>query len=237
MKYANTIQLASLVLLVAASCKTTDTSAQDQSSSDEDVRWLFVQTATSGSFDGTSLTLDQVPPALMFSDRPNRVTGHMTTSLLLDAWTEGDNSFAVDPPNAVLSIFGTSNEPTLATIELASKPTMDGDRITYSIRVLEGSIPDTFGSASLFIDHFHRGPRIGGLVVAGVIGHSIARSSEPKTVVVTQPNYYYASEPAYVPPAPQTTTQKLQSLKGMYDQGIITKSDYDKKKADLLAEM
>lgn len=237
MKLAGKIQLTCLTLLVAASCKTTNTPAQDQGSSDEEIRWLFVQSSASGSFDGTSLTLDQVPPTLMFSDRPNRVTGHMTTSHLLDAWAEGDNSFAEDPPNAVLSIFGDSKEPTLATIELVGKPTMDGERLTYSIRVLEGSIPATFGSSSLFIDHWRRGPRIGGLVVAGVIGHSIARSSEPKTVVVTQPNYYYVSEPAYVPPAPKSTTQKLQDLKTMYDKEVITKSDYDKKKAELLAEM
>jgi hypothetical protein len=226
-------------LLLLASCKTTDSSTQVQdSSAAPDVRWLFVQTATSGSFDGTTLTLDQVPPTLMFSDRPNRVTGHMTTSSLIDKWDEGDNSFAKDPPNAVLSALGGEGEPTLATVELISKPTTDGDGIRYHVRVLEGEIPGLFDQASLFIDHWHRHPPIGAFVVGAAIGHSVARAnSEPKTVVVTDPNYYYRTSPPPPPAQPKSTTQKLQELQNMLDQGLITKSDYDKKKADILADM
>ena len=38
-----------------------------------DISWLFVQTANSGSSDGRTLTLEQVPAALVFSDRPERL--------------------------------------------------------------------------------------------------------------------------------------------------------------------
>ena len=39
----------------------------------------------------------------------------------------------------------------------------------------------------------------GALVAGAVIGHAITKANEPKTVVVTQPNYYYQAVPA--PPA------------------------------------
>jgi hypothetical protein len=228
-----------VALLLIASCKSTDSPTQSQDSGDvPDVRWLFVQTAMSGSFDGTYLTLDQVPPTLMFSDRPNRVTGHMTTSSLIDKWDEGDNSFAKDPPNAVLSALGGEGEPTLSTVVLISKPTIDGAGIRYRVRVLEGEIPGLFDQASLFIDHWHRHPPIGAFVVGAAVGHSIARaSSEPKTVVVADPNYYYQTSPQPLPAQPKSTTQKLQELQNMLDQGLITKSEYDKEKANILADM
>ena len=43
------------------------------SESSEDVSWLYVVNATGGSFDGKTITLHDVPPALMFSDRPNSI--------------------------------------------------------------------------------------------------------------------------------------------------------------------
>lgn len=49
-------------------------------SDDTDVSWLYVVNATGGSFDGKMITLQDVPPVLIFSDRPNRIYGHMTMS-------------------------------------------------------------------------------------------------------------------------------------------------------------
>ena len=65
---------------------------------------MFVQTARGITSDGATLTLRDVTPAtLFFSDRPQRVVGHMTTTDFVELWGEGDNSFEADPPNAVLS--------------------------------------------------------------------------------------------------------------------------------------
>ena len=65
---------------------------------------MFVQTARGITSDGATLTLRDVTPAtLFFSDRPQRVVGHMTTADFVELWGEGDNSFEADPPNAVLS--------------------------------------------------------------------------------------------------------------------------------------
>jgi hypothetical protein len=42
---------------------------------------MFVQTAAGIASDGTTLTLEGVTPAtLYFSDRPQRIVGHMTTA-------------------------------------------------------------------------------------------------------------------------------------------------------------
>jgi len=69
---------------------------------------MFVQTARGITSDGATLTLrDVTPSTLFFSDRPQRVVGHMTTAEFVELWGEGDNSFEADPPNAVLSRFSS----------------------------------------------------------------------------------------------------------------------------------
>ncbi len=45
------------------------------------------------------------PRTLVFSNRPDRVTGHLPSEVFLASWEEGHDSFASNPPNAVLSIF------------------------------------------------------------------------------------------------------------------------------------
>ena len=50
-----------------------------------------------------STLLGLTPHTIYFSDRPQRIVGHLTTHRFLQWWSEGDDSFAVDPPNAVLA--------------------------------------------------------------------------------------------------------------------------------------
>ena len=65
---------------------------------------MFVQTAQGIVSQAGTLTLTDVTPStLYFSDRPQRVVGHMTTEDFVDLWGVGDNSFESDPPNAVLA--------------------------------------------------------------------------------------------------------------------------------------
>ena len=66
---------------------------------------MFVQTAQGITSDGTTLTMSGVTPStLYFSDRPQRVVGHMSTADFVELWGEGENSFQEDPPNAVLGV-------------------------------------------------------------------------------------------------------------------------------------
>ena len=70
-----------------------------------------MQIARNVTSDQSSLTLKDVSPStLYFSDRPERVVGHMTTEQFVEQWTEGPNSFFEDPPNAVLSYVGTGED-------------------------------------------------------------------------------------------------------------------------------
>jgi hypothetical protein len=207
---------------------------------DPQVNWLFVMTGTSGSFDGKTITLHNVPPTLMFSDRPYRIFGHMDTAKLIKEVSTGPNSFAEDPPNAVLSTFG-GELPTTATVVLY-KPTLTGKTLSFPVKVSEGNIPRTFEGATLFIDHWHRHPHIGAFVVGAAVGSAVHHASQPKTVVVQQPAYYYQATPPPPPPAPAPDSTKspearLGELKSMYDKGLITKSDYDQKKKQILNQM
>ena len=55
---------------------------------------MFVQTAQGIESAGGTLTLRGVTPStLYFSDRPQRVVGHMTTADFVELWGAGDNSF------------------------------------------------------------------------------------------------------------------------------------------------
>jgi hypothetical protein len=118
---------------------------------------MFVQTAQAFTSDGTTVTLQGVTPATVyFSDRPQRVVGHMTTADFVDLWGEGDNSFETDPPNAVLAfVEGGADAPSDAVIVI-KQPKLEGGRLSYSVEVLEGTVPSEGGPVTLFIDPFGR---------------------------------------------------------------------------------
>jgi hypothetical protein len=113
--------------------------------------FLFVQNATGVTYADGKLTLAGVNPAtVMFSDRPERIAGHMTTARFVPFWGEGSDSFLKDPPNATLSFL---DDKTLddAVVEL-SDPVLAGNDLSYQVKILEGTIPASAGAASLFID-------------------------------------------------------------------------------------
>jgi len=117
---------------------------------------MFVQLAGGvTSTDGT-LSLDRIAAStLFFSDRPERVVGHMTTKQFLDQWGEGPDSFEADPPNAVLSFADASGEMEDAVVILRS-PSLEGNSLRYSIEVLDGTVPQAAGACTLFIDPLGR---------------------------------------------------------------------------------
>ena len=118
---------------------------------------MFVQTARGITSDGATLTLrDVTPSTLYFSDRPQRVVGHMTTTDFVELWGEGDNSFEADPPNAVLSFVEPGNDAPTDAVVVIKKPTLDDGQLSYSIDVLEGTVPTKAGPVTLFIDPFGR---------------------------------------------------------------------------------
>ena len=123
----------------------------------EDIEALFVQTAASMTSDGNSITLLGLSPStLYFADRPQRETGHMSTQRFVDLWGDGDNSFAENPPNAVLSFAESDDRPPEDAVVTIQNPKLDGDVLSYNITFLDGTLPTATGPCALFIDPFGR---------------------------------------------------------------------------------
>jgi len=134
--------------------KTMDQQQIDQLEAEES---MFVQTARGITSDGTTITLQDVTPStIYFSDRPERVVGHMTTADFVDLWGEGDNSFEADPPNAVLAFVESGADAPADAVVVIKDPVLDGGQLSYSIDVLEGSVPAQGGPVTLFIDPLGR---------------------------------------------------------------------------------
>jgi hypothetical protein len=116
-----------------------------------EVEYLFVLTAESATLADGVLKMGDVNPAtLYFSDRPDRIAGHLTTEEFVAGWGEGDDSFASNPPNATLSVL-SGPEPQDVVVVLREPRFEDGD-LVFSVSVLEGNPEVAGGPNSLFID-------------------------------------------------------------------------------------
>jgi hypothetical protein len=123
----------------------------------DEIESMFVQTARRAVSDGKQLTLEGLTPAtLFFSDRPERIVGHLSTTDFVGLWAEGENSFAEDPPNAVLAFLEPGDEAPEDAVIVLRDPVTEDASISYAIDVLEGSLPETTGAVTLFIDPLGR---------------------------------------------------------------------------------
>jgi hypothetical protein len=114
--------------------------------------FMFVQTAKDIAYKDGVLTLQDVSPmTVFFSDRPQRIVGHVRNDLFLKKWAEDSNSFKSDPPNAVLSVSKDKTPPT-STVVVLNNPRLNGNNLTYDVRTLEGDLPTTGIMSTLFID-------------------------------------------------------------------------------------
>ena len=118
---------------------------------------MFVQTAEAVTSDGATMTLLGVTPStLCFSDRPQRIVGHMATTDFVELWGEGENSFEEDPPNAVLAFLEPGDDAPEDAVVIIRHPRLTDGQLSYSVEVLEGVLPDKSGPITLFIDPFGR---------------------------------------------------------------------------------
>jgi hypothetical protein len=127
---------------------------------------LIVLNARGARLAGATLTLDGVSPsAILFASRPARGAGHMLTPELVDLWATG--SFAKDPPNATVSAFAKDGSKVTDAVVVLRSPRLAGDRLTFDVAVLEGSLGDVDGPASVFIDTIWFGVGSGGFTYLG----------------------------------------------------------------------
>jgi hypothetical protein len=112
---------------------------------------LIVLNAQSAKIDAQKLVLDGVmPSATLFTSRPVRTVGHMVTPDMVDIWRTG--SFAKDPPNATVSVFSKDGSTVNDAVVVLNTASLDGERLTFDIKLLEGDLMKSDGPVSVFID-------------------------------------------------------------------------------------
>ncbi len=121
-----------------------------------DVEYMF---ALTGSRFGVNLdgriTLHGVSATtLFFSDRPYRLTGHVPTEDFVSQWDVGDDNFAENPPNALLSIF--EDDAVNDVVVILTEPKLSNGDLSYAVEVTDGDLLGSDGPVSLFIDMIGR---------------------------------------------------------------------------------
>jgi hypothetical protein len=156
---------------------------------------LFVMNAHGASLQGQTLTLAGVSPtSIVFADRPVRAAGHLPTEALLEEWTTGD--FAKDAPNATVSVLSKDGLSAHDVVVELKSPHLEGDRLTFDVRVLEGDLAGADGPASVFVD-------IIGLPFTPLSFAGVARRTARRAYwygAATAPYYRPYGYPGYYPP-------------------------------------
>lgn len=115
---------------------------------DNTPRYLFVVSVKSGTFSENQLIVKAMPQVIYFSDRPDQIAGHILMKYFVKAWNEED--LKESPPNATLSILKEDSVINVI-IEIQNAEIKNGD-VIFTIKILDGKMPKSFGTASIFID-------------------------------------------------------------------------------------
>jgi ABC-type Fe3+-hydroxamate transport system substrate-binding protein len=138
--------------------------AQEENGNVTGANFLFIQNALSSTIsevNDTTSTLelnDVSDKTTMFSDRPDRIVAVTNTTDFIDNWSTGPDSFAIDPPNAVI-VLDDEVQRHVAVIELFN-PEYDPEANTlkYDIAAVNATttgpigLPGEFGQSTLVID-------------------------------------------------------------------------------------
>jgi len=97
---------------------------------------------------GFKLTLRKTDSTIIwFADRPVRKAGRMKVTDFMKAWRKGKDSFAIDPPNAVIvTATGAS-----MVVKLTLLDYKDGNA-TFALKSIDGKLVTYSGNISVFID-------------------------------------------------------------------------------------
>ena len=165
--------LLAAVMFSMAACTTTSTTP---TTSSEAPQLMFVQSAENLKVDPATSTFRLVKvnqQTLYFSDRPQRIAGHIKIADYLDEWTAkaGKNNFGEDPPNAVLSVYEAGQPDNRVVVVEITNPVVDGADLIYSYKIIDGTMPGAGNATSLFIDWIG----VGGGVGRGFHGVGVGR--------------------------------------------------------------
>lgn len=124
--------------------------------------WLFVQTAKTAEISGDTLTMPYEREIFAFTDRPHRLHAHFTAHEFEWFWGDVEDSFADNPPNAVLT-WPEGGEMRAAELLLTSVEVDDmGRSMSYAfVHEAGDALPDDAVNVSLFIDNVISGNMLG----------------------------------------------------------------------------
>ena len=160
-----------LILLSALSIiviVTTMTSVYAQENTTDHVpKFLAIQHAQSGSLleineTAYSLELNDVSDkTILFSDRPDRIVKSISTSDFIGNWSTGEDSFAVDAPNAVVVVDEQEGKQDVAIVELFT-PIYDSEKMALKYDVTPDNatsidLSREFGQTTIVIDQCCQG--------------------------------------------------------------------------------
>lgn len=111
--------------------------------------YQFVLSGDTGSIKDGKITLNGVPIVTFYSLGTKRGDGHFFIKSFVEAWNNNPKIFEKDPPNGTLSVLSDKGSSG-AVVEL-SEPTATLNSIAFNARVLEGGLPEEFGSYTLFL--------------------------------------------------------------------------------------
>jgi len=220
------------------------------------VQLLFVQNSAGVTIDAAKgvFTLKNVSPStLFFTDRPVRIAGHYhTREEFLKLWNEGPDSFAKNPPNATLSIVEPGQADLQNVVVNIRNPRMQGNDLLYDFKLIEGTLPKAGNASVLFIDVLGFWRRnIRRVAVIGTAAAVTTAAVATTTAAAASANAAQASAAAAAkaaasapPPPPKpaaaphpSTTEKLEQLKTLRSEGLITQAQYDKASQQILNEL
>ena len=215
------------------------------------IELLFVQNSTGMEYAKGTLRMKNIAHStLFFTDRPVRMAGHYhTRGEFMKFWTEGPDNFTKNPPNATLSIVEPNSADLVNVVVELRKPRIQGNDLLYDVKIIEGTMPAKADAAVLFIDilgvwrrHARRWAVVG-TTAAVATATAAAASTEAAAARAAAPppppaavNVQVTAPPAA--PAPQpAATQKLEQLKQLLSEGLITQAQYQKASTQVLNEM
>ena len=151
------------ILVIGTSMTTVVYGQEEEENMTEHVPKFFaIQHANSGSISeinetAYSLELNDVSDkTILFSDRPDRIVKSVSTLDFIGNWSTGEDSFAVDAPNAVLVVDETEGKQDVAIVELFN-PVYDSEKKVLKYEVTTNNatsieLPKEFGQTTLIID-------------------------------------------------------------------------------------
>ena len=165
-EFYKNLNRAQLVVLLAAVVLSMAAWAATSTAAAEAPQLMFVQSADDLKVDTAKSTFRLVKvnqQTMYFSDRPQRIVGHIKMADYLKEWTAkaGKDNFGADPPNATLSIYEPGQaENTIVVVKLTN-PVVDGADLIYTYKALDGTLPANGGPTALFIDWIGVGGGVG----------------------------------------------------------------------------